>query len=325
MSMAPDGPHPADPARGDYYSSPHPARRRPPDAAAGAARSSRAAPRASAAASARPSASPCSQPSSRAEARMPPRSWRPSTATGDHRRDGDDDPNQGTSPTVVQGNATAPDWAAVAAAVSPSVVSIDVTTAAGLRRRLGRHLRHSGHVLTNNHVVGDATGNGAITVTLADGRTYGATIVGTDPSTDLAVIKLTNGPERPDADQPRRLAGPQGRRPGHGRRQPARPLGHRDHRHRVGPQPSGQHGHASAVRPSVSGRRPATGRDQRHPDLGRDQPRQLRRRARQRQGRAHRHQQLDRLAGASRAAARAATSASASRSRSRRPSPSPTS
>ena len=39
------------------------------------------------------------------------------------------------------------------------------------------------------------------------------------------------------------------------------------------------------------------GRDQRHPDLGRDQPRQLRRRARQRQGRAHRHQQLDRLAG----------------------------
>jgi putative serine protease PepD len=33
-----------------------------------------------------------------------------------------------------------------------------------------------------------------ITVTLADQRTFDATVVGTDPSTDLAVIKLTNGP-----------------------------------------------------------------------------------------------------------------------------------
>ena len=50
-------------------------------------------------------------------------------------------PNQGTSPTVVQGNATAPDWSAVAKAASPSVVSIDVTTqqgsgaGSGVRRR----------------------------------------------------------------------------------------------------------------------------------------------------------------------------------------------
>src|SRR6478752_2964456 len=37
-------------------------------------------------------------------------------------------PNQNSSPTVVQGNASAPDWTAVAAAVSPSVVGIDVST-----------------------------------------------------------------------------------------------------------------------------------------------------------------------------------------------------
>jgi putative serine protease PepD len=49
-------------------------------------------------------------------------------------------------------------------------------------------------VLTNNHVVGAATGQGAISVTLADGRTYAASIVGTDPSTDLAVIKLASAP-----------------------------------------------------------------------------------------------------------------------------------
>ena len=102
--------------------------------------------------------------------------------------------NQGSSPTVVQGNATAPDWTAVAKAVSPSVVSIDVTTQQGSGAGSGVILDAQGHVLTNNHVVGDATASGAISVTLADGRTYGATIVGTDPSTDLAVIKLTSAP-----------------------------------------------------------------------------------------------------------------------------------
>ncbi len=102
--------------------------------------------------------------------------------------------NQGTSPTVVQGNATAPDWTAVAKAVSPSVVSIDVTTQQGSGAGSGVILDDNGHVLTNNHVVGDATGSGAINVTLADGRTYEATIVGTDPSTDLAVIKLASAP-----------------------------------------------------------------------------------------------------------------------------------
>jgi len=108
------------------------------------------------------------------------------TATTNH--------NQNSSPTVVQGNASAPDWTAVAAAVAPSVVSIDVTTQQGSGAGSGVVFDKSGHILTNNHVVGDATGNGAITVTLSDGRTYGATIVGTDASTDLAVIKLTNGP-----------------------------------------------------------------------------------------------------------------------------------
>lgn len=102
--------------------------------------------------------------------------------------------NQNSSPTVVQGNATAPDWGAVAAAVAPSVVSIDVTTQQSSGAGSGVVFDNSGHVLTNNHVVEGATGNGSITVTLSDGRTYGATVVGTDPSTDLAVVKLTNAP-----------------------------------------------------------------------------------------------------------------------------------
>ncbi len=48
-------------------------------------------------------------------------------------------------------------------------------------------IRTDGYIVTNNHVVQDAT---KIEVTLNDKRSYSATIVGTDPSTDLAVIKI---------------------------------------------------------------------------------------------------------------------------------------
>jgi Do/DeqQ family serine protease len=59
-----------------------------------------------------------------------------------------------------------------------------------------------GHVLTNNHVVRDAS---EITVTLNDRRSYKATVVGTDPETDVAVIKIKGSdlPSLPlgDSDQ----------------------------------------------------------------------------------------------------------------------------
>jgi len=99
--------------------------------------------------------------------------------------------DRGTSTTVVQGNSAAPDWSAVAKAVSPSEVSIQLAQGAGS----GVVLDKSGHILTNNHVVEGAPGSGGIQVTLADGRTYDASIVGTDPSTDLAVIKLSAAPD----------------------------------------------------------------------------------------------------------------------------------
>ena len=44
-----------------------------------------------------------------------------------------------------------------------------------------------GYIVTNNHVVQDAT---EIIVTLNDRRVYHATIVGTDPSTDIALVKI---------------------------------------------------------------------------------------------------------------------------------------
>lgn len=51
-----------------------------------------------------------------------------------------------------------------------------------------------GHILTNNHVV---SGAGKITVTFHDGIEASATVVGTDPKTDVAVIKVDNTSYRP--------------------------------------------------------------------------------------------------------------------------------
>jgi serine protease Do len=51
-----------------------------------------------------------------------------------------------------------------------------------------------GHILTNNHVAGGAS---SIQVTLADGRQYPAKVVGTDPKTDLAVIKIQDSDRLP--------------------------------------------------------------------------------------------------------------------------------
>jgi serine protease Do len=48
----------------------------------------------------------------------------------------------------------------------------------------------AGHIVTNNHVAGDAE---KITVTLQDGRKYDATLVGRDAKTDLALIKVNAG------------------------------------------------------------------------------------------------------------------------------------
>jgi putative serine protease PepD len=97
-------------------------------------------------------------------------------------------------PPVLQANPAAPDWSAIARAVSPSVVAITVTSSNGGGQGSGVMFDAQGHVLTNNHVVAAGGTGSQISVTLNDKRTYDATVVGTDPSTDLAVIKLTNAP-----------------------------------------------------------------------------------------------------------------------------------
>jgi len=95
-----------------------------------------------------------------------------------------------TSPVVQASSGGSVDIPAIAKALQPSVVSIKVVTQAGGDEGSGIVLRADGTIVTNNHVVEAAeSGGGKITVEFNDGKSATATIVGTDPTTDLAVIK----------------------------------------------------------------------------------------------------------------------------------------
>lgn len=95
--------------------------------------------------------------------------------------------------TVKISGAGAPNWVEVDKAVAPSVVSITAVLNGGQEALgSGAIINSQGDVVTNHHVV-----NGAqkLFVTLVDKNVYPAKIVGVDPVTDLAVIKIQNAPK----------------------------------------------------------------------------------------------------------------------------------
>ncbi len=83
-------------------------------------------------------------------------------------------------------------WASVASEVADSVVSIQAGSGNAVSTGSGAVLDSEGHIVTNNHVV---AGSKSIMVTMSNGQIIKASIVGTDPSTDLAVIKLDSLPK----------------------------------------------------------------------------------------------------------------------------------
>src|SRR5262245_57028660 len=85
---------------------------------------------------------------------------------------------------------------------SPGVVKITVTTSAGgggafpfggggggtsTAQGSGFVYDSAGHVITNEHVI---DGAGSVKVRFSNGKTYSATVVGSDTSSDLAVLKV---------------------------------------------------------------------------------------------------------------------------------------
>ncbi|MBG6179911.1 S1C family serine protease [Arthrobacter sp. CAN_A1] len=86
---------------------------------------------------------------------------------------------------------------------SPSVVTIAVSGAGSGGSGSGIVLDDEGHILTNTHVVtlGGQVSDAAVEIRTSDGRVFPAEIVGTDPLSDLAVIKV----DAPDL-QPATLA-----------------------------------------------------------------------------------------------------------------------
>ena len=221
---------------------------------------------------------------------------------------------------------------AVAAKASPSVVTISVTGGQSGGTGSGIILSEDGYVLTNTHVVtlDGATGEPTIQVKTNDGHLYTAELVGTDPLSDLAVIKLVDASgltplEFADSDKlnvgdtaiaigaPLGLSGTvtngivsalnrsidvassaapdHARRFGAGRRRRGRPG------RRLGGEPV-----RLLLRPARPRRRPGAAAHERgagvaagHPDGCRDQPGQLGRRAARLRGQAHRRERRDPL------------------------------
>ena len=218
--------------------------------------------------------------------------------------------------STIKNPETATTATAAAAKAAPSVVTIYVSSGSNSGSGSGVVLTDDGYVLTNNHVVTlEGAGTGTVQVRTADGTLYDAKVVGTDPSSDLAVVKLDGASGLTPAtfaDSDKVQVG--------------------DVAVAIG-APLGLSNTVTDGIVSATGRAVATGSTQNdatvidaHPDRRGDQPGQLRRRAGQRRRRGHRHQHRDRdrrLRRARVGSRRAATSASASPSRPTPPSGSP--
>ena len=101
-------------------------------------------------------------------------------------------PAAGPATVTVNNDDSVNQTTAIAAKVVPSVVTIEASGTNGAGTGSGVVLTSDGYVVTNTHVVtlDGATADATIRVSTSDGRVYDAEVVGTDPTYDLAVIKL---------------------------------------------------------------------------------------------------------------------------------------
>ena len=100
--------------------------------------------------------------------------------------------SQQAAPLVINNPNSVNEVSAAAAKAMPSVVTISATSGNSGGTGSGIILDTAGHILTNTHVVtlDGAAAHATIEVQTSDGKVYAATVVGTDPLSDLAVVKI---------------------------------------------------------------------------------------------------------------------------------------
>ncbi len=100
--------------------------------------------------------------------------------------------NSQSAPLIVNNPTSVNEVSAAAAKAMPSVVTISATSGSSGGTGSGIILDTEGHILTNTHVVtlDGAAAHATIEVQTSDGKVYAGTIVGTDPLSDLAVVKI---------------------------------------------------------------------------------------------------------------------------------------
>jgi putative serine protease PepD len=108
-----------------------------------------------------------------------------------------DDPHDGSvALPPVSGGTTARAPGSVAGVVRrvlPSVVTLEVAGGQEADTGSGFVVRSDGYIVTNNHVIAAAAAGGTIKVVFSDGKSSKATVVGSDASYDLAVVKVSRG------------------------------------------------------------------------------------------------------------------------------------
>jgi putative serine protease PepD len=101
-----------------------------------------------------------------------------------------------TNRTLVEIGSAAMNAKAISALVTPSVVSIAVTSSLGSGTGSGSIYKSNAstsYIITNNHVIESAATTGTIKVEFINGEQVAATIVGRDPMYDLAVLLIKSG------------------------------------------------------------------------------------------------------------------------------------
>jgi putative serine protease PepD len=92
------------------------------------------------------------------------------------------------APVVKNASATSSGVAAIAKAVSPSIVEVSATSSSEKSTGSGVVITSGGQIVTNNHVIAGAA---SIKVTFTNGKSATAKVVGADPKKDLALLQVT--------------------------------------------------------------------------------------------------------------------------------------